>query len=719
MIDNIKVNSMENKQFFDIYYQNKNEHRFCYRSGEMVYEEVFEDGALISAGWNASGYPLNVLKNCPTYLNRKNFSEPFSFNIEIDGQSVDYGLEFVDFKTEKNNSNNTAVLTLRSTIKPVIIKVYTLIDGSQMLSRWLEIENIAQNALAVSRLSLISGGVESLDDDALDHAKALNDIYSIGYFENDAWANEGQFKWTKLTPNSHSIDGRFSRDRFRHPLLFIRNNLSGKIWFTQIGFSGGYRFTVDYHARPDKCNTHLSIKAELTGHNPMYVIGPKQTFTTPAVYMGLVHGDLNDAVNEMHTHIRKSVLNLPEADGSEALINCGMGAEHDMSLEESKIFIDQFAKMGGEVFTIDAGWECPPEKQMEWPHYNGRNIPDKNRYPHGIKELCDYAHSKGLKFGLWVDIENIGKQCKIFDEHAEWRSVNAFGERTPKLLDMSNPQASKWAENELARIIEEYELDLLRVDHNVDYTEYFGMRDTGYGIPECVCIKHNKAVYQMYENLKKRFPDVIFENCAGGGGRTDLGMMKNFNHTWVSDWQKMPRSIAITNGMTMALPPERVDRLFAGMGCHTIGSFDAHLRNTLLGHISLNVISPANADINEKQIAFIKHSTDIYKSFIRPFLANSKIYHHTPDLNESDYSVLEIASPDKNKCAITVITLCNTNERSLTVKPKGIDILKNYKVTFDNDCYSYDVKGAEIKQKGIEVHINTSLSSELVLIEKI
>lgn len=706
-----------NNNYFDIYYHNEKNHRFCYRSGEMVYEEVFANGALLSSGWNASGYPLNVLKNCPSYLNHKKFAEPFAFNVEIDGQSLDFSLEFVDFKTDKTENDEKSVLTLKSTITPAIIKVHTLIDGTQMLSRWLEIENASDKPLKLSRLSVLSGGVESLDDDALDHVKSVDDVYSIGYFENNAWGNEGQFKWNNLRPGCTAIEGRFGRDRFRHPLLFIRNNTTGIIWFSQIGFSGGYSYSVDYHARPNACTTHLSLKAEITGHKPLYVIAPNGRFVSSVVYMGLVHGNLDNAINEMHAHIRKSVLTLPEAEGKTALINCGMGAEHTMNVEDSKAFIDQFALMGGEIFTIDAGWECPPDEQMEWGAYNGRNIPDKERYPNGIKELRDYAHSKGLKFGLWVDIENVGQYCKIHTEHPEWRTVNALGERSEKFLDMSIPEVSKWAENELSRIIEEYELDLLRVDHNVDFTEYFGMRDTGFGIPECVCLKHNEAVYRMYENLKKRFPNVIFENCAGGGGRTDLGMMKSFNHTWVSDWQKMPRSIAITNGMTMALPPERVDRLFAGMGCHTIGSFDSHLRNAMLGHISLNVISPADAKINEKQMAFVRHSTEIYKEFIRPFLSESKIYHQTPDLNESDYSVLEISAPDNSKGAITVITLCSTNEKAITVKPKGIDVSKEYKVTLDNDGFSYVISGEKLKLNGIAVEINASLSSELVLYE--
>ncbi len=707
-----------NSEFFDVYYHNDKNKVFSYRSKNLVYEEVFADGTLITGGYNASGYPLNVLKNFPSRLNRKRFAEPFVFNIEINGQSADFNLEFVDYKINKTEENATSVLTLKSNTLPIIIKINTLIDGTQMFSRWLEIENTSEKAISLNRLSVFSGGIESLDDDILDNVQDINDIYSLGYFVNDAWGNEGLFKWSKLTPDGKTIDGRFNRDRFRHPLLFIKNNATGKIWFTQIGYSGGYRFNVDYHARPDKCNTHLSFKAEITGYKPIYVIPPKSTFKSPVVCMGLVHGDLDCAINEMHSHIRKSVINMPEASGKDALINCGMGAEHDMSVEESQAFIDQFAQMGGEIFTIDAGWECPPDEQTEWPHYNGRNIPDEARYPDGIKVLRDYAHSKGLKFGLWVDIENVGEKCDINTKHPEWRSVNIYGERTNKFLDMSIPEVAQWAESELSRIIEEYGLDLLRVDHNVDFTEYFGIRDTGYGIPECVCFKHNEAVYKMYENLKKRFPHVIFENCAGGGGRTDLGMMKNFNHSWVSDWQKMPQSIAITNGMTMALPPERVDRLFAGMGCHTTGSFEAHLRNTMLGHISLNVISPANATINEHQMKFIKHSTDIYKNFIRPFLAEAKIYHHTPDLFESECNIVEITSDDKTKGAATIIALCNF-ENEVIFKPKGINKCYDYKITLDNTNCCFTLSGYEFSKNGILVNIDSALSSELVLYEKI
>ena len=715
---------MTNHDFFNITLnENNNEKNICYRSGTLVYEESFYNGALLSNGYNSAGYPLNVLMSFPTKLNKNDFTEPFSFNLELDGQSIDFDLEFVDFETLKSENRIESVLTLKSNIKPINIKIHTVLDGTNVFSRYLEIENLSDQCLNLSRLSLISGGIETFDRDKIYSSNVCTDeIYSIGYFDSDKWGEEGLFNWHKLDAVSTSVDTRFNRDRFRQPVVFLRNNVTGKIWCSQIAFSGGCRFTFDLNGQKNT-DCHLSFKAEITGHKPLYVIAPKETFTSPAVLIGLVQGDLDLCINEMHAHIRKSILNKPENNPCNLLIGCGMGAEHlDMGVEICKDYVDQFQKMGGEIFIIDAGWVCPKGKQIEWGDYNGLNVPNEELYPNGITEIADYCHEKGLKFGLWMDVESLGRHCPQFSEKPDWRAKNVFSEQTDRFIDFTNDEAAAWCENELERIIAEYKLDLLRVDYNTSYRDYFNIKDTGTGTKECLTLKHFYKVYKMYDNLKKKFPHVIFENCAGGGGRCDLGQMKYFNHTWVSDCQRAPRSIYITNGMTMCLPPERVDRLFAGMGCHEHGSLDLQLRNTMLGHMSLNVITPIKTEINTELLAFVKHSTDIYKEFIRPLLPECLIYHHTPETNEAyknSFSVLEIASPDQTKGAITVFSTENNNRNSIVVKPKGVSVSKNYKIWLDNESASFNISGFALKNNGISISLNSPMISELILFEEI
>lgn len=716
---------MRNPQnYCDVFYQPGEEPVFCYRSGLMVYEEKLVNGVLVSAGYNAAGYPLNVLSGYPSRLNPVSFSEPASFHLELDGQTLDFGLKFVDFTTVKEDGRIEAVLTLDSAYKNARIRVHTILDGTQMFTRFLEIENRSDVPANVNRLVLLGGGLERMERSQMAEGQDISKLYSVGYFDEHCWSREGAFVWRDLNPDVLNVDTRFGRDRFRHPLIFIRNNVNGTIFFSQIGWSGGCRFTVDYNAYADQDHraTLMAFGAEITSYHPITVLSAGEILTTPEVHMGMIAGGLDDAVNEMHAHIRKSVLTMREINPVNLMVGGGMGAEHDMSVETSKAFIRQFKEMGVEVFIIDAGWECPPSFPIDWGAYNGVNVPNPDRYPNGITELADYCHSLGMKFAMWVEIERLGWACDLYSQRPEWIAQDIYGKRNGGFIDLTIPEAAAWAEEELARIITECKMDLLRIDHNVSYREYFAFRDVIPGHRECLNLRHQKAVYRLYENLKRRFPNVVFENCAGGGARTDLGMMKYFNHSWVSDWQKAPRSVLITNGMTMALPPERVDRLFAGMGCHEFGALDLQMRNTMLTHMSLNVIAPAATEWNPVQMAFVRHSVDLYKRFIAPILPSCKVYHHTPDCAqalEEGFCAYEIGMPDHRRGVLAAFTLTSARGRQCMIVPRGISPALTYRVTLDNSGTSFTAGGYELMTAGVPVQIPASMASELVLYEAI
>lgn len=228
----------------------------------------------------------------------------------------------------------------------------------------------------------------------------------------------------------------------------------------------------------------------------------------------------------------------------------------------------------------------------------------------------------------------------------------------------------------------------------------------------------------MYARLRRRFPDVVFENCAGGGGRTDLGFVANFTHTWVTDWQVAPRSVAITNGMTMALPPEYVDRLVSGMNSHTRGSLELTVRQTLFGRPSTNDYNAVGSEFNTEQIDFVRHTFSIYKEFIRPFAPEGKIFHHTPEVyGEQPHGdvILERAAADGSRVVLGIFRLCRqpdgTNDTAVTVIPRGIDGGKTYRVTFDNSGSTAEIAGYTLKNDGIRVLLGGVFTSELILLE--
>lgn len=714
------------KSFYDAQMlENENGAVFCYRTGGMVAEERLYKGTVCAAGYNSAGYPLNVLSNCDTRLSPEAFDEPFAFSFEADGETVCRNMKLLSFSKSEKDGILTARAEFMSGVKPLKITENTVLDGTGMLTRYLEAENLSEKPVSLSGITLHGGGIERLDLNEVGwgERRSHEDVYSYSFFDSDDWGREGGLVTRALYTGETAVNVGFGANRFRHPALFVTNSITGDTVFVQAGWRAGMRFSLNYEAESLRGETKLSYKAEITGLKPLIVLAPGERFTFPEIHFAYVHGDADAASRECVKHLRRSVLNLEEANGDSLFVGGGMGAEHDMSIETSMSFARQLKEMGAEIFIIDAGWVCPPGKENEWHAYNGLNVPDKDRYPdNGLMKLRDYCHSIGMKFALWMEPERSGRLSGLKETRPGFFAKDKFGEESGGLIDMSNPDAVEWVEGEIARVVEEYGLDLLRIDYNIDIKEAFALRDCGTGIPECTALRHYSNVNGMYERLKKRFPEVIFENCSSGGGRTDTGHMKNFNHTWVSDNQKMPGSVEITNGMTLVLPPERVDRLFAGMGCHTRGELEAHLRNTMLTHMSLNVIAPACLEPNTQAMEFIKRSVKLYKEKIRPVMPQAFMYHHTPDkasAKKEGCRILELAAADKTKSFIAVFSEPCPGTAEKTVRPQGISAAKNYKVTTDNDGAEFTASGRQLVTCGIPVRLPSPLSSELIVIEEI
>jgi len=158
------------------------------------------------------------------------------------------------------------------------------------------------------------------------------------------------------------------------------------------------------------------------------------------------------------------------------------------------------------------------------------------------------------------------------------------------------------------------------------------------------------------------------------------------------------------------------------MGSHEVGSLAMNLRNTMLGHMSLNVINPMSADINPGAMDFVKHSVSVYKEFIRPFIPACSVYHFNPEWKEAyrqGWCAEEIVSEDRGRAAMTVSALTVSKQDRLLIYPKGLDRGASYRVTLDNTGDAFIMTGNEIENSGLRLTIPASLMSELVLFERV
>jgi alpha-galactosidase len=218
------------------------------------------------------------------------------------------------------------------------------------------------------------------------------------------------------------------------------------------------------------------------------------------------------------------------------------------------------------------------------------------------------------------------------------------------------------------------------------------------------------------------YPAVALENCAGGGGRNDLGMMSRFHYCAESDYSSFPRSIRQINGMTLFLPPEAICYYHNHIPmAHQTADLDTHLRVTLFGVPIYVGFGAQNANRSSAYFATTRRYLELAKTFCRPIMANRPVvYHHTPDIGLSapaDWCVLEYAAPDAQRAYAGVFKLSGAGQADYVFRPRGLALAQDYRVTLDNSQQTFVVSGRELANVGLRVQLDAALTSELLLFE--
>lgn len=686
-----------------------------YTVGLSTYAEGLSEGTFFAYGWNGSGYPVRPgMMLSHTAIRNSEMQQ--AFILEMDGQSLISHWRLVD--TAKSEDGNALIvrITLEHEKRPVRVVVCTKLDGSGCMSRWLEITNTGSAPATISRLAPLSGMLERTKNWRKMLREPADSPYRLGYFENSDHMHEGQFRWHSLHSDSYTFGGRYARMRYRHPFFLLENHSKGTAYAVQMAYSGGYAFTFDFS--PDPVDGHLMFACDIDGFKPIRVVQPNETVTSPEVLISMVNGNYDDAIYAMHTHIRRAVMRPPHGEG------CYTETAGGGDIVSMKASVDRAVRNGFDIFYIDAGWYFP--QGMDALGCTGTWEPDPVRFPNGIRELTDYCHEKGIRFGLWMEPERVGSLCSLAEAHKD-KYLRKLDDSTgcgyPQggkggCYDLSRKEVADYVEDQIVKMIEMSGIDMFRLDFNTVYIAPWSYHEES-GFMESADFRYCENFSAMFNRIRERFPNVIFENCASGGGRTDLGAVKYFDHTWVTDNPIAPRCFAITNGMTMCLPPELIDRLVTSMGTPEMASLQ-------FGLFQLMFVRPTShfpgSDDNPLQIGPFRQFMQLYNSFARPMLPTCRIYHHTPSFDDCEpkgLGILEAVSEEKDKAMLGIFVLSDPGISETTVRFRGISATGNYRVTAVDAGETFTVSGYDLKYKGLTYGIRAPLTAELFLAERI
>ena len=695
----------------------------CYVSGLTVYDEMLIGGRWIGRYWASNGFieheqSLEWATEAAYWPMATVGIDLHAFGLEVDGQSLHFGWELDTIETTTNDGACHTVVKLRNSIRPISVDVHTELDGTGFLTRWLAVSNTGENPAALGAVWPWSGLLARTED----WRELMNDdevpVFTVGYMADRTWGREGAFQWQPLPRTPLRLESRMGKSGYTTPFFIVRNAATGEHIIGALEWSGDW--AVELICDQETEVALLGFRAGPVSPAPMRVLDPGETVTSPSLHLGIQFADLDASVQAWHTHLRESVL-CPQPENRKLPVCYDHWGYHtqEISEERLKFDIDLAADIGAEVFLVDAGWFG--NKGTNW-HKAVGDWEVGDQLPNGLESIYAYAREKDLLCGLWMDAERIGPESKAAREHEDW-PMRHYDDRQMGHgdLDLTNPEVQAWLESTIVGLVERYELDYFKLDYNTDPFE--GGHMVRHGYVENSQWRHYEFTYAMYDRIRKRFPNLVMENCAGGGGRGDLGMARRFHRSLASDWQRLPRSVRTLNGMTLAMPPERL-AYFPGVftSAHMRSDLDAQMRRSILGVFLVSGLCPAREYYNPQQIESARHHIEIYKTFIRPFLSTCRVYHHTPVLpgrEPQGWCVLEYVAEDRTRAAIGLFRLAGSADATYRLHTRGLDPGRRYNVTFDNESLAVEKDGEDLRSEGLPITVGHALGSQLLLLQAV
>ena len=151
----------------------------------------------------------------------------------------------------------------------------------------------------------------------------------------------------------------------------------------------------------------------------------------------------------------------------------------------------------------------------------------------------------------------VNTDSDLYRAHPEW-SMEIPGKdhsegRNQRVLDFANPTVVDHMIEQMKQVIGSANIAYVKWDMNRIISDYYSQylpKDR----QQEVAHRYIQGVYRLAKELTQAFPEVLFEGCAAGGNRFDLGMLCYFPQIWASDNTDAVCRLNIQNGYSYGYP---------------------------------------------------------------------------------------------------------------------------------------------------------------------
>lgn len=429
-----------------------------------------------------------------------------------------------------------------------------------------------------------------------------------------AWARERHIIRNKIVNGSQSVESRRGASGHgENPFISLvrkdTTEINGDAYGFNLVYSGNFLANVEI-------DMHSNTRVQL-GINPFdfnWLLESGEEFQTPEVVMVYSPSGITGMSHIYHNLYKKRLCRGKYRDEVRPiLINNWEATYFDFNDIKIKEIAKEASKLGIELFVLDDGWfgnrNDDTSSLGDW-------FVNEKKLKGGLAALSEDINKMGLKFGIWLEPEMISKNSKLYEEHSDW-CMHIPGRlrseaRNQLVLDLARKEVCDYIIESISNVLNSASISYVKWDMNRNMTEVGSL-----GLPAKrqreTAHRYMLGLYRILEELTSRFPEVLFESCAGGGGRFDPGMLYYMPQTWTSDDTDAIERLKIQFGTSLIYPT-------ISMGCH-VSEVPNHQvgRNTSLetrGTVAMTgnfgyELDVTKLSIEDKKI--IREQIDLYK----------------------------------------------------------------------------------------------------------
>lgn len=544
---------------------------------------------------------------------------------------------------------------------------YTVFEERDVITRHVEIKNQGKEAFYI----------ESIMSASLDFDDREFEMLTL----HGSWARERHIQTNSICygrQNIGSFKGESSHQE--HPFLAVMtkgtNQEFGEVYSMNFVYSGNFKAQVEKD-QFDSIRMMMGIHPD----GFCWKLEPQECFVSPEVVLVYSDTGLGKMTRTYHDFYRNHLIRSPYKDKKRpVLINNWEATYFDFDEQKLLAIAKEAKEVGIEMLVMDDGWfgtrNADNSSLGDW-------IVNEEKLKGGLKSLVDQVNEIGLQFGIWFEPEMISPNSELFRKHPDWaiqipkREITQS--RAQYVLDLSRKEIVDYIYEAVANVLRSANIAYVKWDMNRQLTTMGSFHLPADRQGE-LYHRYVLGVYELQERLLSEFPNLLLENCSGGGARFDAGMLYYSPQIWCSDDTDAIERLLIQEGTALIYPISCIGSHVSVCPNHIVG------RNTPFetrGHVALCGTFGYELDItklSKEEKEMVKQQIQDYHRY-HDIIRTGDYYRLVSYSNNKYYDSWLIVNKQKTKALLfDVQVLARPNRRSRNLRLKGLDGTRVYKV---------------------------------------